>query len=326
MRNKRYIALMSAGLVLVLALVALATGLAPSSQRLPAYEVTLTPNFLSPTDSRSSNFQSVWIYAKSPTTPYRSPDSFRRQGRYLLLDPRQTDADGRRGRDEWWFIIQRYWPSSYRPSSHGKWGREVNFHNVAGDAGPAGGIGWGFGSGVSSLALDWLPHASGPQLTVEPNHPHENLRLPAVSRDRWHTYVVHFIAGRTDGTTVRPGAITVWADGVNKPVINLSNINTVQRAQGPDGQWYVQRWMQLWEGDYTQALPAVSTVRLALTRIGGTLQEALADRPTIESTTAGGQFYSGSGANEGPPSVTRVGSLAATNGAIPSSARESDGR
>ena len=110
--------------------------------------------------------------------------------------------------------------------------------------------------------------------------------LPPASRDTWHTYVVHFIAGRTDGSTLHPGALTVWVDGNDQPAINLTNINTVQRAQGPDGNWYVQRWMQLWEGDYTQNLQAVSTVRLALTRVGGTLQEALADRPTIDSTTS----------------------------------------
>jgi hypothetical protein len=318
-QQKRSLLFMLAGLAVLGVLAGLGVAADPSSAGLPAYDVTLTPNYLSPNDARSSDYQAVWIYGTSPTTPYISPDSYAHQGRYLLLDPRQTDAAGHAGRDDWWFVIQRYWPSSYQPSNHGNWGREVNFHNVAGDAGPGGGVGWGFGSGVSSLALDWLPGASAPQFTVEPNHPNESFPLPPVSRNAWHTYVVHFIAGRTDGTTVHPGALTVWADGSNTPVINQTNINTVQRAQGPDGQWYVQRWMQLWEGDYTQNLQAVSTVRLTLTRIGATLQQALADRPTIAGTSVAGQFYSGSGANDGAPSVTQVGSLTANDGAIPAS-------
>ncbi len=294
-----------------------AAGADSSSNGLLAYDVTLTPNFITPNDPSSSNYQAVWLYGISPTTPYVSPDSYAHQGRYLLLDPRYTDSSGRAGRDDWWFIVQRYWPSSYQPSNHGNWGREVNFHNVAGDAGPGGGIGWSFGSGVSALALDWLPGQNAPQFTVETNHPNENQLLPPVSRDTWHTYVVHFVAGRTDGSTPRPGAISVWADGSDVPAINLSNIDTVQRAQGPDGNWYTQRWMQLWEGDYTQALATPSTVRLTLTRIGGSLDEAMNDRPALASTNVSGQFYSGSGTNAGAPSVRSIGALTANDGAIP---------
>jgi hypothetical protein len=173
----------------------------------------------------------------------------------------------------------------------------------------------------------WLPTHSSPQFTVEPNHPNENLALPPVTRDTWHTYVVHFIAGRTDGTTVRPGAITVWADGATKPVIALQGINTVQRAKGPDGHWYVQRWMQLWEGDYTQNLQTVSTVRLALTRIGGTLQQALADRPALVGTNLEDQFYSGNGVDDGAPTVASAGPLGAASAvAIPASLQASSGR
>ncbi len=317
--QRRSILSMLVGLAVIGLFSGFASGADKTSDGLSAYDVTLTPNFITPDDSRSDNYQAVWLYGSSPTTPYISPDSYAHQGRYLLLDPRSTDSAGRPGRDDWWFIIQRYWPSSYSPSNHGNWGREVNFHNVAGDAGPGGGIGWGFGSGVSSLALDWLPGANAPQFTVEWNHPNENLLLPPVSRDSWHTYVVHFVAGRTDHSTPRPGALTVWADGADSPTINLSNINTVQRAQGPDGNWYVQRWMQLWEGDYTQALGAASTVRLALTRIGPTLADALNDRPTLDSTNVDRQFYSGSGANLGAPSVRQVGTFSSNDGAIPTS-------
>jgi hypothetical protein len=297
----------------------LSTARAAGTHALPAYHVTLTPNWVSPFDTASDNYNAVWLYTASPTTPYRSPDSFHHQGRYLLLDPRARDADGRVGNDDWWFVLARNWPSNYPADRHGSWGREVNFHNVAGDSGPEGGVGWSFGSGVSALALDWLPGVGRPQITIEPNTGHTNLLLPRATRDAWHTYVVHWVAGRTDGTTVRPGAIDVWADGSSKPAIHLRRINTVQRAKGPDGKWYVQKWMQLWDGDYTSNLQVPSTVRLGLTRIGRTLAQALADRPRVVGTSAKGQFYRGTGPNHGAPSAVRAGELEARTMKIPAS-------
>ena len=138
--------------------------------------------------------------------------------------------------------------------------------------------------------------------------------LPVPKRDQFHTYVVHFIAGRTDGSTPRAGAFQVWADGVDKPVINLRNIDTVQRADG-----VTQKWMQLWEGDYTRALPQIARQSFALTRIGRTLAEALADRPTSVGTTAEGQFYTGSGEDLGPPSAKKLPARTADAALIPSS-------
>jgi hypothetical protein len=291
----------------------------------PVYDVTLTPNWVSPWDPVEENDNAVWLYSASPTTPYRSPDSYHHQGRYLLLDPRAADADGRKGNDEWWFVLERYWPGSYPADQHGKWGREVNFHSVAGDSGPDGGVGWGFGSGVSSLALDWLPGVGRPQISIEPNGHHTNLPLPRATRDAWHTYVLHWVAGRTDGTTVHPGSVEVWVDGAAKPAIKLSHINTVQRAKGPDGNMYVQKWMQLWDGDYTSDLPVPSTVRLGLTRVGRTLAQALADRPHVVSTSMTGQHYRGSGVNHGSPSVQRSGVFAVENTALPASLAQSLG-
>ena len=278
---------------------------------IPAFAVRLTPNWVSSqdgADAPTKNYNALWVYPKSPTTPYRSPDAHKQVSRYLLLDPRYKCADGHQGRDEWWFLIERYWPASFNPSQHGKWGREVNFHNVAGDAGPSGsgGVGWGFGTGVSSLALDWLSAAPSPILSVLGAYHSEGgfeVPLPA-ARDEWHTYLVHWIAGRTDGTTVRPGALTVWADG--DKLVDRTGLNTVQRAKGPDGNYYVQRWMTLWEGDYTSFLPAPSEKRLALTRIGATLAECLADRPVSAGDNAATMYYRGAGTNLGPPTLTRL--------------------
>src|SRR3954451_3333425 len=119
---------------------------ASGSDPLPTWEINLTPNWVSPQDGASSNYQNVWVYPKSPTTPHRSADWCHCQARYLLLDPRVSDSDGRPGRDEWWFVIERKWPSSYDPYKHGDWGRLVNFHNVEND------VGWDTGNGVSALA------------------------------------------------------------------------------------------------------------------------------------------------------------------------------
>ena len=228
------------------------------------------------------------MYSNSPATPHRSNDSCHCQGRYLLLDPRVSDADGRAGRDEWWFVIERNWPSGFDPQAHGDWGRLVNFHNVAGD------VGWDSGSGVSALALDWLSGASAPQFSLEYHDGGKPHYLPTPSRDAFHTYVVHFIAGRTDGTTPRPGALTVWADGADSPAIDLGNINTLQRADGA-----TQKWMQLWEGDYTRDLPSPRTQSFVLTRVGATLAEALADRPIATGRSARGSSTAARGTTWG---------------------------
>jgi hypothetical protein len=138
------------------------------------------------------------------------------------------------------------------------------------------------------------------------------LPLPVPARDQWHTYVVDLVLGRTDGSTVRPGALRVWADGADRPVIDVSNINTLQRFDG-----VTQKWMQVWEGDYTRALQRPATQSLVLTRIGGTLAEALSDRPTADATTVPGQFYTGSGADLGPPTAKRIEPRLASSARIP---------
>jgi hypothetical protein len=262
---------------------------------LATIEIVNQPGWVHGNDAAWKNYQVVWAYPTSPSTPYRSPDSQRQISRYMLLDPRRTDSEGRPGQDEWWIIIERNWPSSYPASNHGDWGRQVNFHGVAGDDG---GIGWGctnngvtWCTGVSSLALDWRPSQPAPELCVLcaiKSQGGASYPLPVPQRGVWQTYVIHYIAGRTDGTTVRPGLVQIWVNGNDTPVVNRTNINTMQRARDPGGVWRLQRWMVLWEGDYTRNLPVPAKHRLVLTRMGKTLDEALADRPTLKGTTLGG--------------------------------------
>jgi hypothetical protein len=280
---------------------------------LATIEIVNQPGWVHGNDAPSSNFQVVWAKAASPTTPYRSPEN--RYGRFMLLDPRYTDGDGRPGQDEWWFVIERNWPSSYPASNHGEWGGQVNFHNVAGDDG---GIGWSgdVGSGVSGLALNWLPNDPAPSLCVLcawHSQGGGSYPLPVPARDVWQTYVLHWIAGRTDGSTVRPGLAQLWANGNDQPVINRTNINTVQRV----GE-FVQRWMVLWEGDYTSGLPVEARQRFVLTRIGRTLDEALADRPTLKETTLG-SYDRLEGAAPEPSLVVLPNGRKATDARIPAS-------
>ena len=297
--------------------------LPPAGDVLPTFDLTITPNWSPGQDDFARNYQALWIYPKSPTTPWRSPDSRREIARYMLLDPRSTDSEGRVGQDEWWIIIERNWPSSYPASNHGDWGRQVNFHSVAGDDGQ---IAWGcpgnWCTGVSALALDWRVGEASPSMCVLcaiASQGGASYPLPVPQRDVWQTYVMHWIAGRTDGSTVRPGLVQIWVNGNDTPVVNRTNINTIQRARDPGGVWRLQRWMVLWEGDYTRALPVSAKHRLVLTRMGRTLAEALADRPVVAGTTAVGQYYRGSGTNEGPPTAVQVTSRSASAARIPPS-------
>ena len=269
----------------------------PPGDALITRELRISPGWLSTQDSPSLDATGGWMYPASPTTPYRSPSSQRNFARYLLLDPRHKDADGRAGKDEWWFIVERYYPAGYAPDTGD---RDPNFHNVAGDAGNAenrdpvtgsgGGIGWmpGFGSGVSGLAFDYNTNEFPRKLAIcvlcaWRSQGGFQAELPML-RDEWNTYVINWVAGRTDGSTVRPGSVIVWANGSDTPVLSRPNINTVQRAKGPiDGVFYTQRWMVLWEGAYTIHLGTPYSKRMPLTRIGNTLEQALADRPVFSS-------------------------------------------
>lgn len=309
--------LLALGAAAAVAGVAISSSASSTADGIQAYEVTITPNWVHADDSASSNYNALWVYPTSPTTPYQSPNDAHEVRRYLLLDPSSTDVGGRKGNDEWWFVIERNWPADYPADNHGGWGRQVNWHNVAGDVGPAGGIGWGFGTGVSSLALDWRTGKGSPSFAIEPAQ--LDLDLPVPARDTWQTYVVRWVAGRTDGTTARPGAITVWANGAASPVVDRKNIDTVQKAVGPDGVTYVQKWMQIWEGDYTKDLPVKARSLFALTRVGRTLAEALADRPTMVDGTNTRQSYRGSGVNLGAPSLVRIADRDSGAAAIPAS-------
>ena len=204
----------------------------------------MTPNWVSPRDGAASNYQNVWVYAKSPTTPYRSPDTRQAQARYLLLDPRVTDSDGRPGRDEWWFVIERNWPSDFDPYRHGAWGRLVNFHNVEND------VGWDTGNGVSALALDWLA-APAPQFTLEYHDGGKPQYLPTPTRGTFHTYVAKFVAGRTERLRLRllVTGVTYRHPGVLAKTVTTLDVLSGGRAElGIGAGWYEREHLGLGVG------------------------------------------------------------------------------
>lgn len=271
--------------------------LEPLTPSLPLYTLTLAPNWSQPSE-QAQNLNAVWVYATSPHTPALAPNGTG-VGRYLDFQ----------AQDEWWIVVQRLWPANFTPSIYtGGFGTEANGHNVAGDNGnnsstpPNGGVGWGFGSLVSSLRIGWNPGDPSPCVMVEPAKSGGlEIPLPVPARDVLHTYTLHLIAGRIDNTTPRVGYLSVDVDRV--PFYTNPALNTVQRAQGPDGKWYVQRWLQWWDGDYGKDLVAPSTTAFTLTRFGATQAAAYADVPVLLGDNIASQVWNGKGQNVGPPKL-----------------------
>ena len=200
----------------------------------------------------------------------------------MLLDPRAKDVNGISGQDEWWAIMHRLWPASYDPSQHGQWGRSATSTTSPGTPARAQASAGASAQACSALALDWLSNKPSPSLGVLAAYGSEggaNHPLSVVPRDKWQTYTMHWVAGRTDGTTPRQGLVEIWENANDTPKLRRAGINTIQKAKASDGKIYVQKWMQLWEGDWTQNLQKASSVSLALTQSGRTFQAALAEGP-----------------------------------------------
>lgn len=274
---------------------------------LPLFSLVLTPNWVPNTDeAKAQNHNAYWTYTTDEWTyaPPNGKDAYRT----LLLDPRSKDSKGKQGIDEWCFIVRRLWPAAYDSANHGKWGTAMNLHNTASADGNGGGVGWGFGDGVSALALGWLGGDPSPCVMLEPaKSGGMKIQLPVVTRDHEHEFRIRWVAGRTDGSTARPGEIDVWADG--GLVTSLRGLNTVQRAQDPTtGQWWTQRWASgPWDGDYTSDLPVKCPESYRPTQIGPTFADAEKTVPTVLNLSPiTDQVYRGAGANLGAPTLTVI--------------------
>jgi hypothetical protein len=276
---------------------------APPPVKRKGYELTLTPNWNNAADAKDvkENLNAVWVWSNDDVgyAPPNGHDPYR----VLLLDPRQTDKNGKAGCDEWWIVIRREWPAGFQPL--GAFETHTSFHNVASNDGPDGGVGWGFGSGVSAILFQWRPQDSTPSFGFE--YVHSGGYIVAMPKPTFgvpHEYICHFVAGRTDGSTVRPGAFQITADGEN--VGGNGNLNTIQQAQITPGvgPFYTQRWMAAaWDGDYSRNLPAPVTTRFGLTGVGRTLDEARANVPRQVGSTFDTQAWNGKAPNVGPPTL-----------------------
>lgn len=276
------------------------------------YVSDLAPNWSNSASAAEmqQNINATWLFPNAGL--YVAPNG--KDAGALLLDPRYKDAAGKDGIDEWWFHMHMGWPSSFDPND-GSWNTFANAHNIAGDAGNVengnqGGIGWqaNFGTGVSAFECLWNKGQASPAMHFENAGPLDIL-VPLPTRDAMHVYDVKFRAGRTDGSTVRPGEVEVWADGAL--VKKLSNINTVQRAKGPvDGQLYVQRWMSVpWAGHYSAWLSKRSEHWFNMHGVGTTQAQAAASIITPTQTPAEAlatQAYNSHGPDGGPPTLTLV--------------------
>lgn len=273
---------------------------APPPVKRKGYELTLTPNWGPTKAEAASDIESVWVYARS-TESYHPPNGTDPYT-VLLLDPRMKDLTGKAGCDEWYFAIRRDWPTSYDPTKHGDFATQANFHNVATNEPPnsGGGVGWGFGSPVSALFLGWWQ--TTPTLHLEfVKSGGLDVPLPSPAQGA-NEYVVRFVAGRTDGTTVRPGAWAVKVNG-HEWAGSTGPVNTIQAAPY-QGVSYTQRWMAAnWDGDYTKHLAVPSSTGFQVTGVGRTEAEALADLPAVVGDTMSGQVWNGNEPNVGPPTL-----------------------
>ena len=175
----------------------------------------------------------------------------------------------------------------------------------------------GASAGRLLAALDWRPNNPCPTHLGRSGTAAQNMRLPIPKRDAWHTYVVHWVAGRTDGSTVRPGSITVWVDG---PTRRRSTGRTSTPSSGRKARTASGTRSAGWSsgrGTTRARCPCCDA------RAG-----AHPDRRTIgeASPTGRGRRHEpprpvlrGSGTNDGPPKVTEVTSRMSADARIPPS-------
>lgn len=281
-------------------------GTSTSARSLPTYNYIAQP-YTTEASDLSTCYQYEWLYGGSPTTPYVSPDSLHTSNqRYLLVNPNYNDGYGHQGKDDWWFVTE-YWLDSTTPSNfQGQYDSFFNLHNTAGDAGPSGGIGWSFGSGVSAFHLMYRTDGTPLMHLENVVSGGQDYLFPTQAKNAWHQYVMHITFGRADGTTPHAGAVQIWVDGTKR--YDLTNLNLLQKAVGPDGVTYVQRWVTLWQGTYTKSAPcnpnntSARSGRAVLARIGNSLQQALDDTPKLDS--AGGSIHNPGQPNFGDSSYS----------------------
>lgn len=221
---------------------------------------------------------------------------------WALFDSQTTDIVGDVHRVIHWDTGQKYagretwvlW--KWRPVTGGA-GRQLNFHTAPTLPG-----GWWWGDGVSPIALDYYPGTrvddndgvttySGLHVTLNavgdednPNPYHfviadEATCLAAAAAGTWFDIIMKITWGNKAMAT--KGALTIWRDGMDTPVVNVSNTNThyysSYTGSNPGGG---QRGITLWQGGYWASSGSLGSTAVAdhvAARVGRTLAEALND-------------------------------------------------
>lgn len=201
---------------------------------------------------------------------------------------------------EWWVLGSTLIPAGF--PNIGRQFVTINPHNSSYDVGPSGmaGVGWGFGSGVST----WLHYfVYGQTAPTEDNDYTFYLNLSpttlwsivgSVVRDRRYDFAIRFILGRSDGqlglagpgvsgggigTHPNGGRGRAWVYVDGALVLDTGDHDTLLRALAPDGKTYTQTSLHRpWDGSYANdGLSATATLQKTASRVGRTLQEALDD-------------------------------------------------
>ena len=265
-----------------------------AANALATWEVTLTPNWVSPHDGAASNYQGVWVYPKSPTTPYRSPDSAC-QSPLPAARPAATDSDGRVGQDDWWFVIERNWPR-FRPEPRtADWGASGQL--------PQRCAAMSAGIPAAASRLSRSTGCSAPGAAIHARVPRRWQAALLADADARHVpYLRRPVRRRPHRRHHRAPR---GAHGLGRRSGHARH--RPQQHQHPPA---LQRRHPKMDAALGRRLhPRTSPIRptqsFVLTRIGGTLAEALADRPVATGSNAAGQFYTGTGTNLGAPTRTR---------------------
>jgi hypothetical protein len=254
------------------------------------YRVHLFPNN---TDGGENRYTASWAVFNSPTTefyPGTSADGQR------VIDWRPGHVH--QGRETW--ILK-----SFKPVK-GACGRLLNFHTTPQLPG-----GWDWGGGVSGIALDYNPgiHTddnsdmkySGLVVTSNvvgdednPNNYHYVIADEAKMKqfeanNEWLDVIMRINWGNKDPRAPKKGAVKVWLNGADTPVVDVSNTCTSYVKSYRPGSPPVpeQPGVTTWEGGYVST--GVESERISdhqAARIGRTLEEALADNPVLWSMSS----------------------------------------
>lgn len=218
---------------------------------IPTYELALPS---------TSALVALWVTHYSPTIPYALTG-----GTFLCREANWATAGY-----EYWMLTQFYIASSYGS------GNNAARYSVVLDMHPVGGeTGWDGVGGVSPMHIKYRD--GNLMLQHEPNNPNEWVVASALSKDVWHSLVVHVIFGRS-GFSVpgHPnggmGRTRIWLDGSDSP-FDTGNVSNIWGAYQ---NLAATTRLTVLEGTYGPNSQA-SFTRMTAQRWGTTLSAALAD-------------------------------------------------